>query len=75
MWLKALCRVLFGEKEGVNVGVGAVIHHFPEQDINVILLSHLEEGVWEPVWAIHKLLTAIRPIRVIRGRFPLFVMP
>ena len=49
MWLKALCRVLFGEKEGVNVGVGAVIHHFPEQDINVILLSHLEEGVWEPV--------------------------
>lgn len=49
-------RVLFGEKEGVNVGVSAVIRHFPDRDINVILLSNLEEGVWEPVWAIHKML-------------------
>lgn len=49
-------RVLFAEKEGVNVGVSAVLRHFPEQDINIILLSNLEEGVWEPVWAIQRML-------------------
>ncbi len=49
-------NVLFAEKEGVNVGVSAVLRHFPEQDINIILLSNLEEGVWEPVWAIQRMV-------------------
>lgn len=51
-------HVLFGEKEGVNVGVSAVIRHFPDQDIDVVLLSNWEDGVWEPVWAIQKMLDA-----------------
>ena len=49
-------HVLFGEKEGVNVGVSAAIRHFPDQEINVVLLSNLEEGAWAPLQAIHEMV-------------------
>jgi CubicO group peptidase (beta-lactamase class C family) len=49
-------KVLFAEKEGVNAGVSAVLRHYPEQDINVILLSNIQHGVWEPLRTIHRLL-------------------
>jgi CubicO group peptidase (beta-lactamase class C family) len=42
------------QKEGVNAGVSALIRHFPEQDINVVILSNMEEGVWAPIWKIHE---------------------
>jgi CubicO group peptidase (beta-lactamase class C family) len=29
------------------------IRHFPDQNINVILLSNLADGVWEPIWRLH----------------------
>jgi CubicO group peptidase (beta-lactamase class C family) len=51
-------KVVCYQKEGVNAGVSALIRHFPEQNINVILLSNMEEAVWEPVWKIHELIVA-----------------
>jgi CubicO group peptidase (beta-lactamase class C family) len=51
-------KVVCYQKEGVNAGVSAVMRYFPEQDINVIILSNMENGVWKPVWKIHELLVA-----------------
>ena len=51
-------NVLFAEKEGINAGVSAVIRHYPDQNINVVLLANIREGVWEPVRTIHRLLKA-----------------
>ncbi len=51
-------NVLFAEKEGINAGVSAVIRHYPDQDINVVLLANIREGVWEPLRMIHRLLKA-----------------
>jgi CubicO group peptidase (beta-lactamase class C family) len=49
-------KVICYQKEGVNAGVSGLIRYFPEQDINVVLLSNMEDGVWEPVWKIHELV-------------------
>jgi len=54
-------KVVCLQKEGINAGVSGVLRYFPEQDINVIILSNLEEGVWEPVWKIHE--------RIVNGTF------
>jgi hypothetical protein len=32
------------------------MRYFPAQDINVVILSNMEGGVWEPIWKIHALL-------------------
>ena len=44
------------QKEGINAGVSGLIRNYPVLDINVVLLSNLEDGVWDPVWEIHDLL-------------------
>jgi CubicO group peptidase (beta-lactamase class C family) len=49
-------NVIFVEKEGHNAGVSAVIRHYPEQDINVIILANIINGAWEPRKTIHRLL-------------------
>jgi len=49
-------KIVCYQKEGVNAGVSGLIRHFPEQDINVVILSNMEDGVWEPVWKIHELV-------------------
>jgi CubicO group peptidase (beta-lactamase class C family) len=49
-------KIVCYQKEGTNAGVSAVMRYFPEQDINVVLLSNMEDGVWEPVWKIHQLV-------------------
>jgi hypothetical protein len=51
-------KVLCAEKEGIYAGVSVVIRHYPEQDLNVVLLANLQEGVWEPLRTIHRLLKA-----------------
>ncbi len=51
-------KVLFAEKEGINAGVSAVIRHYPDHDLNVVLLANTRQGVWEPLRAIHRLLLA-----------------
>ena len=49
---KAVCF----QKEGINAGVSGLFRYFPEQDINVVLLSNMEDGVWEPIWKIHEMV-------------------
>jgi len=44
------------QKEGVNAGVSGAMRYFPEQDINVVILTNMEEAVWEPIWKIHELI-------------------
>jgi CubicO group peptidase (beta-lactamase class C family) len=46
----------FYEKEGMNPGVSGVMRHYPAQDLNVILLSNMMTGVWEPIKKIHELI-------------------
>ena len=45
------------QKEGINAGVSGVVRYFPQRDINVVILSTMEDGVWEPVWMVHDLVT------------------
>jgi len=54
-------KVVCLQKEGINAGVSGAMRYFPEQDINLVILSNMEEGVWDPVWKIHEL--------VVDGRF------
>ena len=51
-------RVVCYQKEGINAGVSGLIRYFPDQDINVVILSNMENGVWEPVWKIHEHVVA-----------------
>ena len=49
-------KVVCYQKEGVNAGVSGLIRYFPEQDINVVILSNTEDGVWGPIGKIHELV-------------------
>jgi len=49
-------KIVSYQKEGVNAGASGLIRHFPEQDINVVILSNMENGVWAPIRKIHKLV-------------------
>jgi len=49
-------QVVCYQKDGINAGVSGIIRHFPQRDINVVLLSNMEDGVWEPIWKIHELV-------------------
>lgn len=49
-------KIIFAEKEGHNAGVSAVIRHYPEQDINVVILANILNGAWEPRKMIHRML-------------------
>jgi hypothetical protein len=51
-------NVMFAEKEGNNAGVSNVIRHYPDQDINVVLLANIQNSAWEPIRMIHRLLMA-----------------
>ena len=51
-------KIVCVQKEGINAGVSGAMRYFPEQDINVVILSNMEEGVWEPVRKIHELVVA-----------------
>jgi CubicO group peptidase (beta-lactamase class C family) len=41
-------HVLYYQKGGINVGVSGIIRHFPDQDINLVMLSNMMDGVWKP---------------------------
>ena len=49
-------NIIFAEKEGHNAGVSAVIRHYPDQDINVVILANIINGAWEPRKRIHRLI-------------------
>jgi len=45
------------QKEGINAGVSGIMRYFPQWDINVVILSNMEDGVWEPIWTVHDLVS------------------
>jgi len=49
-------KIVSYQKEGINAGASGLIRHFPEQDINVVILSNMEDGVWGPIRRIHQLV-------------------
>jgi CubicO group peptidase (beta-lactamase class C family) len=49
-------RVVYAEKEGYNAGTSAIVRHYPAQDLNVVMLSNLAEGVWAPLKLAHGLV-------------------
>ena len=51
-------EVVCYQKEGTNAGVSGLIRHFPKQDISIIMLSNMEDGVWDPVWEIHEMVVS-----------------
>ena len=53
-YVDAAGQVVCYQKEGINAGVSGVIRHFPQRDLSVVILSNMEDGVWEPIWEIHE---------------------
>jgi CubicO group peptidase (beta-lactamase class C family) len=49
-------QVVYAEKEGINAGVSGVVRYYPALDVNVVLLSNMEDGVWAPRREIHRRL-------------------
>ena len=57
-YVEADGTVLCCQKEGFNAGVSTVMRYFPASDINLVILSNMADGAWEPVWEIHKEIVA-----------------
>ena len=49
-------HVVCCQKEGVNAGVSAVMRYFFDADVNLVILSNMAGGAWEPAWRIHDLI-------------------
>lgn len=45
-------------KEGINVGVSAILAHWPGQDVTFSVLSNREDGAWKPIETIEAALRA-----------------
>ena len=43
-------------KEGINVGVSGALWYYPSRELTVVVLSNLEEGAWEPLRIIDRLV-------------------
>jgi len=54
-------QVICYQKEGINAGISGLIRHFPANDINLVILSNMIDGAWDPVWKIHEM--------VVEGKF------
>jgi hypothetical protein len=50
--------VVFHEKEGVNAGASGLVRHYPGRDTDVVMLSNMEAGVWDPMRKIHALIVS-----------------
>jgi Beta-lactamase len=48
-------------KEGINVGASGALSHYPAQDVTVAVLSNMENGAWEPIKTIERLVTSPDP--------------
>jgi hypothetical protein len=45
-------------KEGVNVGASGELSFYPTADITTVVLSNMENGAWEPIKTIDRLISA-----------------
>jgi hypothetical protein len=43
-------------KEGMNVGASGALRHYPSRDLTVVVLSNMEDGAWEPLRIIDRLV-------------------
>ena len=43
-------------KEGINVGVSAVLRYYPPSRVTVVILSTLESGAWDPLKQVDRML-------------------
>ena len=50
--------LVFLEEEGSNAGVSGLVRHYPGRDLTVVMLSNLEQGVWDPIAAAHEMIAA-----------------
>ena len=48
----------FYQKDGCSTGASGIMRHYPAQDLNVILLSNMMRGAWEPSEKVHDLIIA-----------------
>ena len=46
-------EVICCQKEGINAGVSGMIRHYPNRDLNVVILSNMEDGAWKPMRHFH----------------------
>ena len=44
-------------KEGINVGVSGELRHYPSQDITSAVQSNTEDGAWEPIRMIDRIIS------------------
>ena len=49
-------NVVFFQKEGINAGVSGLIRHYPQRDVTVVMLSNMEDGVWEPIGKVDEII-------------------
>jgi len=49
-------HLVYFEKEGLNAGASAVLRHYPGRDVTMVMLSNMEDGVWEPRRIAHGLI-------------------
>ena len=49
-------HVLCCQKEGYNASVSAVMRYFLDWEVNVVILSNMADGAWEPSRRIHDLI-------------------
>lgn len=49
-------RLIFIQKDGVNVGASGIVRFYPAADITVVLLSNTAAGVWEPAREVHSMI-------------------
>jgi len=49
-------HVICCQKEGYNAGVSAVMRYFFDGEIDLVILSNMAEGVWEPSWKAHEVI-------------------
>jgi hypothetical protein len=43
-------------KEGVKAGASGMLWRYPSRDLTVVVLSNMEDGAWEPLRIIDRLV-------------------
>ena len=60
MWflLDGAGQVVHCGKDGINAGASGMVRYYPKEDLNVVLLSNMEDGAWEPMRTVHKMIAS-----------------
>lgn len=45
-------RTVWLGKDGINAGASGIVRHYPQQGVDLVILSNSEDGAWDPIdWA------------------------